>query len=237
MNCYSVIPDKCAMVNSGHVQFKYLCQLLWHYPLQNGIAGNGLCPRCHGDCECITMFQCSCQWCIVGQGCHFASQWTRFVAHGNDHNDDQHYTSIFAIIHSTFAQVQQGINDFIQTICNTLQGEALKLTILHSNEMTLVEVLVQPKVTTPGGPQSIGVLLTPNFVKTKLLQSDSVLEVASMAAQYTMHSSTNGCWLSEYCTSSRICFGLMGFQQIVVLVVGSSITGLIGLIKVALEIF
>jgi len=91
--------------------------------------------------------------------------------------------------------------------------------------------VVQPKVTIPGGPHSIGVLLTPNFVKTEMLRSDSVVEAAGMAAQYTntLIQQTAAGFLSIL---TVFVSGLVGTTASAG-AGGASITGLIGLIKVA----
>jgi len=99
----------------------------------------------------------------------------------------------------------------------------------------LFKLVVQSKITTlpVAGPQLIGVLLTPNFIKIELLQSHSIVEVPGMAVQYIK-------------TLIQLILFLSIVMEFVLVLVeasassgadGSSVTGLIlGFIKVALEI-
>jgi len=86
-------------------------------------------------------------------------------------------------------RAQQSIDDFIKKIRSTPDGESIKLSVLHPKERNPVEVNVKPRRTiledgSTAGPQTIGVSLKPNIVRTDLVRSDSVLEAASLATQY-----------------------------------------------------
>jgi RIP metalloprotease RseP len=82
---------------------------------------------------------------------------------------------------------QRAINDFISQIRSTPEGESIKLTVLHDGKREEV-VSIKPKsqTGTNQGTPSIGVLLTPNYVKSGVLQSKNPVEAAGLAAQYTI---------------------------------------------------
>ncbi|GAX21853.1 hypothetical protein FisN_30Hh054 [Fistulifera solaris] len=81
------------------------------------------------------------------------------------------------------SQAQQGINAFISQIRATPEGESLKLKVLQRSASAPVELEVAPK--RQAGTQAIGVLLSPNFVKSEVLKSNNVIEASKMAAKYT----------------------------------------------------
>lgn len=85
-------------------------------------------------------------------------------------------------------EAQKGINNFISSIRETPDGESIRLTIVHAGDSKTIDIDVQPKRANndgaTAGPQTIGVLLTPNFVKSGVIKSDNIVEAASMAANY-----------------------------------------------------
>jgi membrane-associated protease RseP (regulator of RpoE activity) len=82
------------------------------------------------------------------------------------------------------AAAQKAIADFIGTIRQTPDGDSLNLQVLKPNAKTPVDVVVQPKRTggIDGGPQSIGVMLRPNFQTTIAIKTKSVPKAAQLAA-------------------------------------------------------
>jgi len=86
-------------------------------------------------------------------------------------------------------EAQKGINDFISKIRETPEGEYLRLSVIHPGRAVPVDVTIRPQQTsnsetTGSAPQSIGVLLSPNFVKSERIKSDSFIEGANLAAGY-----------------------------------------------------
>lgn len=81
---------------------------------------------------------------------------------------------------------QQAITDFITQIRVTPDGQSMTLSVIRGNTESPVDVTVQPKRATDDfgnvGPQSIGVLLRPNFIKTEPIRSDSIPEAILLAA-------------------------------------------------------
>lgn len=80
-------------------------------------------------------------------------------------------------------EAQKSITNFISTIRATPDGETLHLTLFHQGESIPVEVDVRPKRVN-SGPQTIGVLLSPNFVQSEVIRASSVVEGSVRAAQY-----------------------------------------------------
>jgi membrane-associated protease RseP (regulator of RpoE activity) len=87
----------------------------------------------------------------------------------------------------TVFESQRAISELIATIRATTDGEDVQLTVQRDNQATQV-VRVQPQrvVSDLGtsGPPSIGVLLSPNYVKSAVLKSSNPIEAAGMAAKY-----------------------------------------------------
>jgi RIP metalloprotease RseP len=77
---------------------------------------------------------------------------------------------------------QQAITDFIGQIRSNPEGQPMKLSVIRANAQAPIDVTVQPTRGTDDGPQSIGVLLRPNFVKTEAIRSDSIPQAISLAA-------------------------------------------------------
>ena len=83
------------------------------------------------------------------------------------------------------SEAQKGINDFIQQIRATPDGETLQLTVRHPGESGTVQVKIEPQTSSAGGIKTIGVLLQPNVAKAELLKSTNIPEAAGMAYKYT----------------------------------------------------
>lgn len=122
------------------------------------------------------------------------------------------------------SQAQKGINSFIAQIRATPEGESLKLKVLRSSETGPVEVEVAPKETS--GTPAIGVLLSPNFVKSEVLKSNNVIEASKMAATYTNTLITD--------TASGLVTVFSGFLS--GKSTGAQLSGPIGLIKTGSEV-
>jgi RIP metalloprotease RseP len=90
--------------------------------------------------------------------------------------------------HPSLTEAQKSVNDFIAQIRGTPDGESILLTVLHPNDEMPTSLRVTPqRVLTTGnqiGPQTIGVLLTPNFVKAEVLQTRNWWQAAEYAQQY-----------------------------------------------------
>lgn len=122
------------------------------------------------------------------------------------------------------SQAQKGINSFIAQIKATPEGESIKLKVLRNPGSDPVEVEVTPKRTS--GTQAIGVLLSPNFVKSEVLKSNDVIEASKMAAKYTNTLITD--------TASGLATVFTGFLS--GKSSGGQLSGPIGLIKTGSEV-
>lgn len=99
----------------------------------------------------------------------------------------------------------------------------MNLLVLKSNAENPVDVVVQPKRATDDGPQSIGVMLRPNFKNTVALKTDSIPEAAKLAA-------SNVAELTQETTNGLLAF----FSQVASgkgAPPGQSVSGPIGLIR------
>jgi membrane-associated protease RseP (regulator of RpoE activity) len=90
----------------------------------------------------------------------------------------------------TAFEAQKAISKFIAIIRATPDGEAINLSVLHKNDAKPVELSIRPLPTQMPtgsvGPKSIGIFLTPNFVKSEVLRSDSLPEAARLAYDYAV---------------------------------------------------
>lgn len=86
----------------------------------------------------------------------------------------------------TVFESQRAINDFISEIRTTPNGEDIKLTVMRDNQRSEV-VRIKPIPVTGGtaGAPSIGVLLSPNYVKSAVMKTSNLGEAARLAASYT----------------------------------------------------
>ena len=86
----------------------------------------------------------------------------------------------------TVFESQRAISDLISEIRATPNGDDIKLTVLRDNRPTEV-VRIKPKPVSGGtaGSPSIGVLLSPNYVKSAVMKTNDPAEAARLAAQYT----------------------------------------------------
>lgn len=87
----------------------------------------------------------------------------------------------------TVFESQRAINDLISEIRSTPSGEDISLTVLRNDKLTNV-VRIKPKPMSGGtnGAPSIGVLLSPNYVKSAIMKTSNPVEAARLAAQYTI---------------------------------------------------
>ena len=81
------------------------------------------------------------------------------------------------------AESQQTISNVISRIRKTSPGETVHLTITSKDsKMKEVDITPQPINGEKGAPQSIGVILGSNFVKTELIKTENAGEAAKIAA-------------------------------------------------------
>lgn len=130
---------------------------------------------------------------------------------------------------------QQSISELISKIRETPDGGSVQLAVVRSPPSSTnappnpVLVKVQPKpVLGDKGPQSIGVMLSPNFVKTARLRSDSWVEASQMAAKYVAEIT------GETTAGLTGLFGQMAKGQGAP--AGQQISGPIGLIRTGSEV-
>lgn len=98
-------------------------------------------------------------------------------------------------------EAQRAISKIITTVQSTPDGESVQLSILRNRKASNpLDLRIRPKLNDAGTP-SIGIFLEPNVVGAELLQSDSPLEAASLAFQYT--------WV----LSREIAIGLVTFAR------------------------
>lgn len=119
------------------------------------------------------------------------------------------------------AAAQRAIGDFIARIRDTPDGDSLNLEVLKKDKS--VDVIVQPQRVSDNGPQSIGVMLRPNFKNTVALKSDSIPQAAKMAATSVVE-------LTQETTNGLLSF----FSQLASgkgAPAGQSVSGPIGLIR------
>jgi membrane-associated protease RseP (regulator of RpoE activity) len=89
----------------------------------------------------------------------------------------------------TVFESQRAMSDLIATIRATRDGDDVQLTVQRDRAAPQV-VRIQPQrvVSASGtsavGPPSIGILMTPNYVKSAVLKSSNPIEAAGMAAKY-----------------------------------------------------
>ncbi|CAB9503079.1 Probable membrane metalloprotease ARASP2, chloroplastic [Seminavis robusta] len=79
------------------------------------------------------------------------------------------------------AASQQAISNFISDIRATPDGYSLQVSILRNKQAETVSI--QPKRVSPDGPKTIGVLLTPNFIKTEVIKFDNPVQAVAPAAK------------------------------------------------------
>jgi len=79
--------------------------------------------------------------------------------------------------HYSNSEAQKSISDLISKIRSTPEGEYLDLIVERNNAP--IDVSLQPKHmrdrdNNPTGPQSLGIMLAPNYVKTELVKATSI---------------------------------------------------------------
>jgi membrane-associated protease RseP (regulator of RpoE activity) len=80
-------------------------------------------------------------------------------------------------------EAQKSISDLVSKIRATPDGETLHLTVFHQGESSPTQIDVRPKRANDG-PQTIGVLLSPNFLQSEVVRAESVWEGSVKAAEY-----------------------------------------------------
>jgi membrane-associated protease RseP (regulator of RpoE activity) len=136
----------------------------------------------------------------------------------------------------TAFEAQKAISNFIAIIRETPDGEPIKLSVLHLNDAKPVELSIMPRPTqvaagsTSGsvGPKSIGIFLTPHYVASKVLKSDSLPEAAKLAYDYA--SEVTSQTANGLLTVARESLSGKGGPA------GQQVSGPIGLIKTGSEI-
>lgn len=124
------------------------------------------------------------------------------------------------------SETQKGINTVISTIRATPEGRSLELTVRHPGESRPVQVAVTPKRADKNSPQTIGVLLSPNYVKSEVVRSSSWTDGVLLAADYVLvltKETAKGLWvlLGDIVSGKGA---------------GSQVSGPIGLIKTGSEV-
>lgn len=120
---------------------------------------------------------------------------------------------------------QKAINNIIEKIRETPDGQVLRFSIVHDNQIE-EEVQIQPIRREGNGPQSIGVLLSPNFVKTQILKTADPIKAADIALRCTIT-------LTQETANGLATF----FKSLVAgASVNNQVTGPIGLIKSGSEV-
>jgi RIP metalloprotease RseP len=84
------------------------------------------------------------------------------------------------------AEAEKGINTLISSIRGTPEGESIKLTITHPSSNYPSEVVLKPSKAPGKASATIGVLLSPNFVKAEIMKTDNIPQAARYAAEYTV---------------------------------------------------
>jgi membrane-associated protease RseP (regulator of RpoE activity) len=80
-------------------------------------------------------------------------------------------------------EAQKSISNLVSKIRATPDGETLHLTVFHQGESSPTQIDVRPKRVNEG-PQTIGVLLSPNFLQSEVVRADSVWDGGLKAAVY-----------------------------------------------------
>ena len=83
----------------------------------------------------------------------------------------------------TAADSQKAITELISTIRSTPDGDDVRLSVIRNKGTKPVDVTIQPARTQANSPKTIGVMLSPNFVKTELLKVNNPTEAVLPAAK------------------------------------------------------
>lgn len=123
---------------------------------------------------------------------------------------------------------QKAISYFIAQIRATSEGKSLSLTVVHANEAKPVEIVVRPQRSDSKDPMTIGVMLSPNFVKVDLMKTNNPIEAADLAFKYVT-TLTKETARGLFSFASALVSGSGGSA-------GSQVSGPIGLIKTGSEV-
>lgn len=132
------------------------------------------------------------------------------------------------------ASAQKEVGDVISAIRETPEGGSVQLSVLRAGDTnnkdakTPLDINVQPQRASASGPQTIGVMLGPNFLEIKAMKSDNLLEASALAWRYTSEIT------SQTFNGLVTVFGtlLMGGAS----PAGQSVSGPIGLIKTGSQV-
>ena len=83
----------------------------------------------------------------------------------------------------TAAVSQKAISDFISVIRTTPDGDSLQVSVIRQKGADPVDVTIQPKRIEANAPKTIGVMLSPNFIRTELMKVDNPVDAVVPAAK------------------------------------------------------
>lgn len=116
------------------------------------------------------------------------------------------------------------VNDMISSIRATPDGQSISLKVQRQG--TVQDVQVQPKRTDLTAPQTIGVMLQPNFKEIQKIQSKDIGQAAKLAYEY---------WNQIFTQTLN---GILGLFKMLIMgqSTGQSVSGPIGLIKTGTQV-
>jgi len=97
--------------------------------------------------------------------------------------------------HYSNAETQKSISELISTIRSTQDGDYLNLVIQRNinakQEPQILDIKIQPthmldKENNPTGPQSLGIVLSPNFIKTDLVKATSIPDAIGKSSEIVL---------------------------------------------------
>ena len=83
----------------------------------------------------------------------------------------------------TAAASQEAITKVISTIRATPDGGDVKLSVIRNKGATPIDVSIEPTRVKASAPKTVGVMLSPNFVRTELVKANNPLEAIAPAAK------------------------------------------------------
>lgn len=79
---------------------------------------------------------------------------------------------------------QKQVSDIIGAIRETKDGDSVTLAVRREGKDVVEDLLITPKRNGQASPQTIGVYLSPNYLKTEKLKSDDPVEASKLAFGY-----------------------------------------------------
>ena len=76
------------------------------------------------------------------------------------------------------------VSDIISAIRETKDGESITLLVQKEGKKEAKDIVITPKRNNQASPQTIGVFLSPNYLKTEKLRSSNPVEASQMAFGY-----------------------------------------------------